>query len=327
MLEVSYSRIKRWRSCQQAHYYQYILGIEPRMKAKPLKVGSYLHDLLEAHARGDDWRDVHELIVEEFSGLFVEERLYYGEHLPDDLYTLMEGYEKFHEGDNLTYHEIEEPIGPIPLTSKTSLKGRPDGLVETEDGLLWLLERKSGKKLPDETTRLWDLQTIIYVWAYWREGVEVDGVLWDYIRSKPPAVPDVLKSGQLSRRKNIDTTPDVYLRAIYESGLDPEEYQDMLELLEGRESAFYRRVKLPVQESMVAPLLRDAQQTSLEILYLQETPTRNMSGFTCRGCHYQPLCSADVRGLDTEFIIDNEFQPRKGDNYGQEEDQEEENDN
>ena len=312
-LAVSYSQIKKWRQCKQAHYYAYIERLEPRMKPRPLKMGSVIHDMLEAKARGKDWTEILHKVQKEFDKMFVEEKELYGD-IPSDAEKIMKAYERMYgEDDEIDYLLIEEKMGPIDLTDKTALTLRPDALVRDRDqGLIYLMERKTAQRLPTEDFRLWDLQTLIYAWALRKLGYQVDGVLWDHVRSKPPTEPQVLKSGELSQAKKIDTDYYTYYEAIKENGLDPEKYSEFLEKLKGRERNFFRRVRLPVKEKMIKPLIKDAQEASLEIYYMQHRPQRNISPFTCKSCFYKSLCYAELRGLDDNFIRENEFKVKEG---------------
>ena len=183
-------------------------------------------------------------------------------------------------------------------------------MKERDTGLTFLCETKTGRKIPQEDLRIWDLQTVLYVWALRKLGNKIDGIVWDYIRTKPPTVPLLLKSGELSQRADIDTDYGTYMKAITDNELSPDNYKAILESLKGREDSYFRRVKVPITEPMIEPILEDARSTSLEILYLEDQPVRSMSGYTCPRCSYQSLCYAHLRGLDEEFIRKVEFTPR-----------------
>src|SRR5690606_18185499 len=134
---------------------------------------------------------------------------------------------------------------------KVTFTGKIDAVAETPDSRVWLTEHKTHQRFPDEHVRFSNFQAVMYCWVLPEIGFpSPDGVLWDYIRTKPPTVPDLLVNGGLSKRKNIDTTPEVYLKAIKEHGLNPADYQDMLELLKGKEESFYKRVFLPAPKSI-----------------------------------------------------------------------------
>src|SRR5690606_39933820 len=69
--------------------------------------------------------------------------------------------------------------------------------------------------------------------------------------------------------------------------------------------------KLPVNEDIIEPIVRDAKRTSLEIYYLKKFPTRNLTFMCSRWCDFYQLCTAELRGLDTSFIREREYRPRE----------------
>ncbi len=316
-ITVSYSEIKAWRFCKQSHYFKYVEKIIPRRKSKALKMGSVVHSLVQSVSEGKDYRPVLSQVQSEYEKMFEEEREYYG-NVPEDSERIIMGYQKAYTKDGLKYSLIEKKLEPIKLTEKTLFSFRADRLATTPSGLTWLCETKTAKRIPGEEIRIWDLQTLLYVWALTQSGYRIDGILWDYIRTKPPTIPEILKSGELSKRK-IDTTYEVYLEALKKHKLNPESYSDILEDLKNQTDKFYRRILLPVSENMILPVLVDARRSSLEIYYLKDKPVRSISGFTCPRCQYSSLCYAQMRGLDDEFIRKAEYQNKEEEiEYGEE---------
>jgi hypothetical protein len=143
---------------------------------------------------------------------------------------------------------------------------------------------------------------VLYYWALKELGQKCDGVLWDYIRTKPPAVPELLKAGGLSKRKNIDTDEATYLKAILENGLNPDDYSDMLQLVRNtKKSSFFKRVYLPNPSvGMVKEVVADFFDTAEEIQNAKKFP-RNMTK-DCRSCSYYQICSLEIRGLDSDLV-------------------------
>lgn len=307
LTNINQSRVKLFRKCRQAHHFRYVREIVPKRRKIALERGTIMHEMIAANSEGKSWEEVLANYTEKFNKLFAEEKVELGD-LPTDLKRLMKGYLKHWEGDDLTYVATELEVGPIKLTETTAFKGKIDGIVRDSSGRLWLMEHKTHKKFPKEQVRMQDIQTLIYVWALRKMGYDVQGIIWDYIRTKTPAEPELLKSGQLSKRKNIDTTVGTYLRAIKKHGLDKADYADILEDLRNNEDSWFRRVYVPVQESMIPEILRDYKITSLEILALQHTPIRNLTR-DCGWCDYFSICSAQVRGFDADYIMKADFKP------------------
>lgn len=311
----SYSRLKQWRFCRQAHYFRYVEKIEPIVTPRPLKMGSHIHECVACLAEGEGLEGYIESVQEEYDKMFIEEQEFYG-NMPDDLRVIIDGYQRINgeEDENFEFTEIEGELGPVPLTKYTSLTIRPDRLgLDTRINRNFLFESKSGKSLPNEDYRLWDMQCFLYIWGLRELGYQVDGVIWDHVRSKPPTVPRLLKSGKLSTAKNIDTTYNTYLNEIKAQGLDPEDYEEYLDTLHGRENKFYRRVRLPIKESMLDPVVQEAKITSLEIHLMGEMPpVKNVSRTTCQMCSYKAICEAELLGLDVDYVKDRQFRLRPG---------------
>ena len=146
-----------------------------------------------------------------------------------------------------------------------------------------------------------------------RPDEKIDGVCWDYARSKPSTVPEVLKNGQLSKRKNLDCDPYTYLKTVRANNLNDADYVDMLELLEGKEDTFFERVFLPLPGTeMIVEVVSDFLQTAAEIQAKREDGrcARSMSSWNCNSCDFRPLCEAEVRGLDSDYIRKSEYVER-----------------
>jgi hypothetical protein len=137
--------------------------------------------------------------------------------------------------------------------------------------------------------------------------------MWDYGRMKAPAVPEVLKNGQLSKRVNIDTDVYTYRKTLRENGIPEKGYRDILKKLEGKERTFFERVPLPApSKHLIKEVVEDARQWALiakKALRTGKAP-RSMSGFNCNGCEFRTLCEAEIRGLDAKFIRKKDYEIR-----------------
>ena len=314
-LIVSYSEIKNFRLCIQKHHYQYHQGLSPKSKDYRLAMGDVVHGLTETHARGGDIKETLTKFDKQYSKMFEEEG-------PKDLvkasYTIFKGYVRRWKDQPLTYTHIEETLGPIKLINDIGFKFRADGVVLDTDGSHWLLERKTKGKFREVALK--DLQTALYIWALRSMGIPVEGVLWDEIRTKLPVKPEVLKNGQLSKRKNIDTDWYTYRKRVKELGLDPKNYLDMKRILKGKEATFYKRTPIPIRQSTIENVVRGARATALQIQeFKKKKPIMELS-FTCNFCEFKRICEAKLDGLDTTFMIKADFTTRKRRKGGKKED-------
>lgn len=304
------SEIKCYRRCRQQHHYRYRMKIQRRRRPKPLVRGTIIHKMVELHSGNKDPFLALKEAEKKWGEMFEEEREEYGDII-GEIRLLMTEYFTWYKSDPL--HPIKigkrwaEHDFEIELAPGINLKGRIDRFSKTRDGRKWLEDTKSHKKLPEGDIVYQDIQTALYLTASPSLGIKPDGIAWNYIRYKAPTVPELLKSGELSRR-NIDTTWSVYLSAIKNNKLDPDDYKDMQERLEGKEATFFVRPLLPAHPKLIRRLVDDAVETAKEIRD-GKPPVRNIERH-CDWCEYKNLCYAELRGFDTKDMMKRDFQEK-----------------
>lgn len=331
---MSFSKAKVWRRCRQEFHYKYVDHLERKLPAVPLIRGNIIHELISVWMTGGNWREVLAGYVDKYNRLFMEEKELYGD-LPSDIERIMENYTQKYQHDQFEYLAVELPFS-VELLPGVNFNGRIDAIMRDADKGLWVMETKTHKRLPDDDVRLMNLQTVLYTWVVPQleqfEGQETKGVLWNYIRTKPPAIPELLKSGSLSQRRNIDSDYDTYLAEIRKHGLNPDDYASILSVLEGKQDRFFRRIHFPrPPQNLTQAVLRDLIITAEEIMdylgigwseYDLDTRPRprlyrNLSSFQCKGCAYRPLCEAELFDMDIDFVKKSLFQLRKKENKGE----------
>lgn len=328
VIRLSHSRMKAWRRCQMEHHYKYVQKLKRKTKARPLYLGSAVHELIEEQLETGSFETKLAEIRKEFNKLFEEEREMLGP-IPDLAGDIVTRYFKQWADDGLEYprrrwgRRTEYKV-EFYLDNHTQFIGFIDAYPQDSMGRNWLMDHKTCRNIPDENARFFDLQLLLYVWALPQLGYpKPDGVIWDYIRTKPPAIPERLVKGGFSKAKNIDTTYDVYMKTIIDE-LGPDKAQDYLEFAEtlrGKEDKFNRRIYLPSPSvKMVENVVADFRETAWQIRTLGPTAkVRNMTR-DCRMCSFQPLCNAEVRGLDTDFILKTEYERKDAEENPQEND-------
>ena len=330
--QISFSEVNSYRRCPKAWEYRYLKRLKKKFKGVRLLKGQILHEMLNAYvnqkiikgyAEADPW-DVLEAYNEMYSAYFEEERDLHGDII-GDCGKIFEGYLRKYRRDTLTYEASEIKVevdlsklgsGALPV----KFIGFIDKIARDPQERRWVVDHKFLKSIPTADDRFSELQLLLYVWAYGMEHPKdhLDGVCWDYARSKAPTEPEVMKSGELSKRKNLDCDPYTYLRVVRREGLDAKKYVDMLELLEGKEDTFFERVFLPKPSTdMVIEVVNDFLQTTGEIQAKRDGGrcSRSMSSFNCSTCEFRTLCEAEVRGLDSNYVMKAEYQPR-GERHG-----------
>ena len=332
MQTVSFSEVTSYRRCPKAWEYKYKQGLKRKLKHVRLFRGEILHEMLNAYILrkihgnkydgADPW-DTLEGYAEEFANYFEAEKEEHGDII-GDCGKIFEGYLRKYRRDPLRYEESEIMVevdlsnlgtGALPVT----VVGVIDKVARDEQKRRWIMDHKFVKSIPTADDRFSELQLLIYVWLYGMVNPtdKIDGVCWDYGKAKAPTEPDVLKSGALSKRKNLDCDVYTYRNAIRKAGLVEQDYADMLKLLEGKEDSFFERVFLPLPNTdMIIEVVNDFLQTTAEILVKRDEGrcVRAMSPFNCATCDFRPLCEAEVRGLDADFVRKSEYRERGEDN-------------
>jgi RecB family exonuclease len=325
---ISYTEVNTYRRCPKSWEYRYKIGLKRKHKGVRLLRGEILHEMLNAYINrkihgnkytGPDPWDTLEGYADQYSAYFEEEKELHGDII-GDCGKIFEGYLRKYRRDPLRYEESELGIeldlsvlgsGALPV----KFIGFIDKIAVDPQDRRWIMDHKFVKTIPTADDRFSELQLLLYVWALGMIQVKgkIDGVCWDYGKAKAPTEPEVLKSGALSKRKNLDCDVYTYRNAIRKAGLVEADYADMLSHLEGKEDSFFERVFLPLPTTdMVVEVVNDFLQTTAEIQAKRDDGrcSRSMSPFNCATCEFRPLCEAEVRGLDADFVKKSEYEER-----------------
>lgn len=318
---INWSRIKSWRRCARQYDYKYVQNLMHKRPKLPLFRGSILHEMLDAwvkSAKPAAAKNVLDKYAHEYRTLFREEQEEFGDVI-GDCEKIFNGYVRRWSGSGLTFLESEVQL-EVELIPGLPYVATIDKIAATSDGQRWLVDHKTHKRIPDEDVRLSDLQLVKYVWA-WNASHDdlaqkVNGILWDYLRTKPPTEPEPLKNGELTRRKDLDTDVLTYRNAIDRNGLNPGDYAEVLERLARRTNAFYKRVFLPIPSTtLTMKVVEDARQTARMIRAMEGVYKVRSLDRTCNQCEFYNLCYADLRGLDVEFVRKAEYTDRPQEKY------------
>lgn len=323
MFEVSQSRIRAWRQCRRRYNYDFVQKIQPKRPRIQLIRGTIIGECLDevATSKKPDIESVLKPYQVKYKSLFLEEREMYGDLL-GDVRSVVERYRRIYRNDGLRYSKYGAEVElKFELTKGIVFSAHMDKYPQDAEGRWWVMDHKTHRKIPTEEDRFVDIQLVTYTWAAPRAGLPVPiGVIWDYIRTKMPTVPEVLQKGGLTRRKDIDTDYETYLVAINENDLNPGDYSEILGRLktEGH-SQFFQRVFLPKPNpKTVRALVEEMTLTAMEMKANPESDVRTM-GFHCKSCKFFTLCQAELRGLDSEFIRKSEYEPKPEEDDAEEE--------
>lgn len=323
---ISFSKAKCWRRCHKQYDYKYNQRLERRKKAAPLLRGSILHEMLDARARvlmklkTVTPATILKRYEKQYFQLFQEEQDLYGDFI-SDIKRIFDTYCRTYPEDSFEYLAVEEELR-IPLGDGIEFIGYIDKRIrDKKKKLHYVVDHKTHKNIPDEETRFADLQSVFYIWA--RNKIHpkdpVDGIVWDYLRTKPPTIPETLKSGELSQRANIDTDAFTYKAEIDRLKLDPKPYLGMLQTLNQRRNSFMERVFLPSPPKiMIETAVNDLISTAEQIRDFGDKLKDRNSSKDCSWCSFYDLCQAEMRGLDSEYIRKANFTIRQDESDAEE---------
>lgn len=319
------SMIKSFHRCPKQFQYKYIQRLKPRVYSKPLERGTWIHTLLEFYYTGRDWKAEHRRLSANFNELFDEEREALGD-LPDECYRLMQSY-LWHYGANkadpLHGWEVLEAEYTIEaeFPDGDTYRGRTDLLIRDEYGV-WIVDHKSHKRLPDLNFRLLDMQSAMYLWALRQQGVDVQGFIWNYLRTVAPTKPELLKDGTRLSRRKIDTDYPTMVKAIQEYGLNPSDYADQLNYLKStrwrhgeiQTSTFFRREVLYKDDALLDHVAAEAFRAKkrMEAYGFERADVERVPDRSCQfSCSYLNLCTAELFGSGEhlrrkDFIADSD---------------------
>jgi hypothetical protein len=302
--QVSQSKLERWRKCRYSYHLRYNEKLRPKSKGRPLYFGSLVHSMIDAEANGRDPFSVLDEIPLEELRMFQSEKEEYG-NLIEDVRHIMTDYFDFWEKNPLEYvpvgrryteHEFKVEVSPGILCT-----GKIDAIANSNQ-LRWLVEHKTHKHIPNENQRWRNLQSAIYIRIIDMLGWEpVDGTCWDYIRSKSPSYPQVLKNGQLSKR-GIDSLPSRVFDTLERLRISPKKASHLIESVMRNRKYYFQRVFTPTKPKLVDSVFRDFVETAKEMRELSEKVKAKTIGRHCEWCEFEPICRAELTGADADFV-------------------------
>lgn len=267
--------------------------------------------MIEADAQGHNPFEYLDKIELSNRKLFREEVEMYG-RIIEDVGDIMEDYFNHWPEDSLVYlprkNRYAEHEFAVEIDDGILCKGKFDAFGEAR-GLHWLVEHKSFTRQPSEDHRWRNIQSSIYQRInQMLDWFPCDGIMWDYIRSKPPTHPKPLKSGKFST-KNVDTLVSTVRRTAKELGLPVP--RELLAAAKNNRDKYFIRVFTPSNEEVTDTLFREFVDTSREMSELHgKSKTRNI-GRHCEFCDFEGLCRAEMLGHDVDFVKEREYTTEK----------------
>jgi hypothetical protein len=315
----THSMIKVMRRCPKQAQYKYQDRLKPRMTGRPLQMGKWMHWLLEAFYKGEDWRAVHRDLCRQYSALFDEEKEMLG-NLPHDCLELMLSYIWHYKGENWKVHEVEFQV-ETHWPDGGIYRGKIDMLIENAYGL-WIVDHKNHKNLPSSSYRLKDSQSALYVWAAREMGIPVLGFIWNYLKTASPSIPKLTLKGDRFYKKLGDTTYVTFVRELKRLGI-PRDDPRAVEIVERLErdryepgktqtSPFFARHVLERDDAMLARVVKEAYRTHRRLhtpgQFSDRDSVERVVDRSCDFmCSYTKLCETELYGGMTQNLINQNF--------------------
>jgi hypothetical protein len=313
MFKTGFSKVKCWRSCNKKYEFSVLRNLQAKRRPAALFRGTILHEMLEARDNNRSAKEVWLKYDAQYGNLFEAEREEYGEHFMSDIWRIFRGYCRTYPNSDWEVLATEGLV-QTQLTSKILFEGHFDLMVRSKKRR-WLVDRKSHKVIPDAQERFSNFQLLLYAEAWNREHRDqVHGIIWDYIRTKAPTIPEVLKSlVALTRRKDLDTDEYTYRKAIRDNGFDEDAYSVYLaELAKRPPDRFYARVPLPIPSKQMTKTVVDEFTQTAEMMRTAKHFPRNAT-YLCSRCEFFRLCQAELSGINANFVERSDYEQRPED--------------
>ena len=312
MFELSTSRIDAYCICPMRWHYAYEEGIVPIIEAPELVGGRLLHIGLETYYNTYDFvkaweamsaeydRQVKDMVDNAPMQVWEEDQQRWRDTF-DLMIGMLKHYVDYYKGERLDVIDTEYKFKVYVKDPKgkkvAEFNGRIDLIIKDRERYqLW------DHKTASVFGSMWEAQNHLsrqarrYAWAYqdMKPGNVVDSFVMNGLRKKVPTVPQVLKKGGLSQRKDIDTTAEVYRKVIKDNGLDEADYAEILEILDAKGNTFFQRDIIYFNQDEIA-------EAGEELYYIYQRMTDSIPPIKTpsplctrmRSCPYRSLCVED----------------------------------
>jgi len=263
-------------------------------------------------AKGGDPYQVLEDLPPQDLDAYMSDPEKYGD-IVQDLRYIYEAYEEYWENEPLQYLSHDGRKAEFPFEVEVGddilVKGTIDAVTKHRK-MNWLTEHKNHRNIPNDDERWRSLQSVVYIKIIAMLGwwTNLEGTCWDYIRSKAPSRPELLKDGSISKRR-IDTLPNV-VRTVLKKQRHRPEYKTLVDSAVLNMSTYFQRVYTPIKKTVIAEFWGDFLTTAAEMrdADILKAPVRTVARH-CSWCQYEPLCRASLTGGDEEYLIEHEYAP------------------
>jgi len=273
----------------------------------PLRRGSAIHRGLELGMY--KMEEFMQELEEEYYSLPSKYQEELGDNFISDIELILKNY--FYLIDNGYLEELGTVEKEVKIEAKLganlSYIGYIDGIVKRGDDL-YVLERKTYSASPPTELELVHTQTALYELLH---EANFKGVIFEYIKSKPPKFPKKLKSGKYSVAQTALNSVTPY--TISECSNDiPQEY---LDAMENNIDSYVIRKEYQFNHGKNKNLFNNFLYVARELRRKENAKNpkffRNIGLMSCRMCEFKELCHAELSNADTTYIIDENYEKRE----------------
>ena len=209
---------------------------------------------------------------------------------------------------------------PIPKSPGDYFIGTLDKIF-LKDDYLYLVDHKTYTKAKNYEQLHPNLQFRAYSWVASMLFPKVfKGFIYDGILKQEPTMPDVLKSGKLSKSKKQWTTSALYKQAIKELKLEPEYYSSIVKHYETRQKDFFNRITLDYTQEyldeiprLLRSVVHDMKEEINKTDGLRAMPSVPFLG--CIDCDFKQACYLQSSGKDFEKHLSNVYKYKLYDTF------------
>lgn len=319
-MSLSYSDITRHQRCPKSYEYSVVRNLQRKRRNINLTKGAYAHELLMAvylalRSGEDPWLALdtrHAELDAETLTIVLDDDILTADDLLEEAYELVFRYLTEHPEDlTWTVLHVEE-------TFEVELDGEvvtftPDLVIQDDRGV-WVVDHKTTSRMPDGQVGLGDYQAMLYSAAMREIFVDFRGFIFNRLRKKVPTQPRLTKTGvkRVADVGRIDTTYEILRDFILENApelMDDETHRRRLAELRDQDRFFFREYVFTTDE-MAQEMLADTQQTIRDIRFHEDSGRypRILLPYAgakeCSNCEFLDLCVAELRGYNTENVLD-----------------------
>jgi len=301
-----YSRFKSYQRCPQAHYYEYVEGIEID-SGYHATFGLLFHLAVEEELSNRCGNQVPYTAIKTFKDLCLKGQL---QAEPDLLEYIVNAYFEYYAKEYAAEQLllIEETIED-DLTDNNKFSCTIDQYLET-NGLNLLRDIKTTTgPLKYEYEDVLNNQQLLLYSAYVEDYTQtkVNILQIDEVRiAKLMPVPFTTRNKPSIDKKRLElVTYEAYLDALQQQNLETApEYQAILDYLCKRGHPLFNRISIQlVDPNIPAANAEDMLNTYNNMLANQQAPFRNR-GSACKYCGYRELCQLDMSNPSTTLRLD-----------------------